>query len=261
MKVLILAGGLGTRLSEETALKPKPMVEIGSHPILWHIMKIYAHFGHHEFIILCGYKGNVIKDFFVNYSLMRADLEVDLANHKTTLLSNQAEPWKVTLIDTGQETMTGGRIRRVKDLIGGEPFLLTYGDGVANININELIAFHRQQKSLVTLSAIQPPGRFGAFTLKEESAFISNFKEKPNGDGHETAWVNGGFFVVEPQAIDFIEGDQTSWEKEPLETIASLGKLSAYRHKGFWHPMDTLRDKRTLEDLWEQKTAPWKVWD
>ncbi len=260
MKVLILAGGLGSRLSEETTLKPKPMVEIGSRPILWHIMKIYSHYGHNEFIILCGYKGYVIKEFFANYTLHRSDVTVDIANNTLTYHRNHAEPWKVTLIDTGQATMTGGRIKRVKSYVGDEPFLLTYGDGVSDININDLISFHQKEQSLVTLSAIQPPGRFGAFTLESGINKIANFREKPNGDGHDTAWINGGFFVVEPEAFDFIEDDNTIWEREPLETIAARGKLAAYRHKGFWHPMDTLRDKVTLEELWDNNKAPWKVW-
>ncbi len=261
MKVLILAGGLGSRLSEETTLKPKPMVEIGNRPILWHIMKIYSHYGHNEFIILCGYKGYMIKEFFANYSLHRSDLTIDIANHTTSYHRNHAEPWKVTLIDTGQDTMTGGRIRRVRDYVGEEPFLLTYGDGVSNIDINRLIDFHKRENALVTLSAIQPPGRFGAFTLESGANKVSSFREKPNGDGHDTAWINGGFFVVEPSAFDFIEGDQTIWERQPLETIASMGRLAAYRHRGFWHPMDTLRDKSTLEDLWNSGNAPWRIWE
>jgi len=261
MKVLILAGGLGSRLSEETTLKPKPMVEIGDRPILWHIMKIYAHYGYNEFIILCGYKGYVIKEFFANYSLHRSDLTVDLANQTTTYHRNHAEPWKITMIDTGQDTLTGGRIKRVQDYVGNEPFLLTYGDGVANIDINKLVDFHKHQHAFVTLSAIKPPGRFGAFSLDGDTNKIGSFREKPNGDGHDTAWINGGFFVVEPEAFDFIEGDQSIWEREPLEKIAALGKLAAFRHKGFWHPMDTLRDKYTLEDLWHKREAPWKVWN
>ncbi|MEL7585540.1 MAG: glucose-1-phosphate cytidylyltransferase [Prolixibacteraceae bacterium] len=260
MKVLILAGGLGSRLSEETTLKPKPMVEIGNRPILWHIMKIYSHYGHNEFIILCGYKSFVIKEFFSNYLLHRSDLTIDIANNTTTYHRNHAEPWKVTLIDTGLETMTGGRIRRVKDYVGDEPFLLTYGDGVSDINIDQLVEFHKQEKAMVTLSAIQPPGRFGAFTLESGTNTIANFREKPNGDGHDTAWINGGFFVVEPEAFEFIEDDSTIWEREPLEKIAAMGKLAAYRHNGFWHPMDTLRDKSTLEELWNSQQAPWKVW-
>ena len=261
MKVLILAGGLGSRLSEETTLKPKPMVEIGDRPILWHIMKIYSHYGYNEFIILCGYKGYVIKEFFANYSMHRSDLTVDLASQTTTYHRNNAEPWKITMIDTGQDTLTGGRIKRVQDYVGNEPFLLTYGDGVSNIDINKLVEFHKQQHVFVTLSAIKPPGRFGAFSLDGDTSKIGNFREKPNADGHDSAWINGGFFVVEPEAFDFIEGDQSIWEREPLEKIAALGKLAAFRHTGFWHPMDTLRDKCTLDDLWHKREAPWKVWD
>lgn len=261
MKVLILAGGLGTRLSEETTIKPKPMVEIGDRPIIWHIMKIYSHFGFNDFIILCGYKGYVIKEFFANYHRHRSDMTIDIANNETTYLRNHCEPWKVTLIDTGQETLTGGRIKRVRDYIGNEPFLLTYGDGVSNINIKELIDFHKTQDAYVTLSAIKPPGRFGAFKLGNDSNTIENFREKPTGGGHDSAWINGGFFVVEPEAFDFIEGDHTTWERDPLENIAALGKLAAYRHHGFWQPMDTLRDKHFLEGLWAKGEAPWKMWD
>ncbi len=261
MKVLILAGGLGTRLSEETSIKPKPMVEIGDRPIIWHIMKIYSQYGHNEFIILCGYKGHVIKEFFSNYVRYRSDVTIDLVGNTTTYHKNHSEPWKITLIDTGQETMTGGRIKRVKDYVGDEPFLLTYGDGVSNVNINELIEFHKQQDAYVTLSAIRPPGRFGAFSLSDESDKIKNFTEKPEGNGHETAWINGGFFVVEPKAFDFIEGDQTIWERDPLERIADQGKLAAYKHRGFWHPMDSLNDKHKLEELWAAGKAPWKIWE
>ncbi|WP_053179124.1 glucose-1-phosphate cytidylyltransferase [Sunxiuqinia dokdonensis] len=261
MKVLILAGGLGTRLSEETTIKPKPMVEIGDRPIIWHIMKTYSHYGHNEFIILCGYKGYVIKEFFANYVRYRSDLTIDLVGNTTTYHKNHSEPWKITLIDTGQDTLTGGRIKRVKDYLGDEPFLLTYGDGVSNVNINELIEFHKQQNAYVTLSAIRPPGRFGAFSLSDESDKITSFKEKPEGNGSDTAWINGGFFVVEPQALDFIEGDHTIWERDPLENIAQQGKLAAYKHQGFWHPMDSLNDKHKLEELWATGKAPWKIWE
>ena len=261
MKVLILAGGLGTRLSEETTIKPKPMVEIGERPIIWHIMKIYSQYGFNEFIILCGYKGYVIKEFFANYLRHRSDMTIDIVNNSTTYLNNHAEPWKITLIDTGQETLTGGRIKRVQDYIGNEPFLLTYGDGVSNINIEELVQFHKQQKAYVTLSAIKPPGRFGAFSLNDRSSMIENFREKPDGGGNDSAWINGGFFVVEPEALNFIEGDKTTWERDPLEKIAAMGKLAAFRHEGFWHPMDTLRDKYVLDDLWQKGEAPWKIWD
>jgi glucose-1-phosphate cytidylyltransferase len=261
MKVLILAGGLGTRLSEETTIKPKPMVEIGDRPIIWHIMKTYSQYGHNEFIILCGYKGYMIKEFFANYVRYRSDVTIDLVGNTTTYHKNHSEPWKITLIDTGQETMTGGRIKRVKDYVGDEPFLLTYGDGVSNVNVNQLIEFHKKQEAYVTLSAIRPPGRFGAFSLGDESDKINSFKEKPEGDGTETAWINGGFFVVEPEAFDFIDGDHTVWERDPLERIAEQGKLAAYKHKGFWHPMDSLNDKHKLEELWATGKAPWKIWE
>lgn len=261
MKVLILAGGLGTRLSEETKIKPKPMVEIGGYPIIWHIMKIYAAHGHNEFIVLCGYKGYIIKEFFASYLQNHSDISIDLEKNEISYLKSNVEPWKVTLIDTGSETLTGGRIKRVKDLVGNEPFLLTYGDGVSNIDINETIEFHKKQNSIVTLSAIKPPGRFGTFSLHSDGNKIANFREKPSGDGSESAWINGGFFVVEPEAFDYIDGDQTIWERDPLENIASQGKLSAYRHHGFWHPMDTLRDKHTLEELWASGEAPWKIWN
>ena len=261
MKVLILAGGLGTRLSEETTVKPKPMVEIGERPIIWHIMKIYSQYGFNDFIILCGYKGYVIKEYFANYLMHRSDVTIDVASNSMTYHKNHAEPWKITLVDTGQDTLTGGRIKRVRDYVGNEPFLLTYGDGVSDINIDELIAFHKKQNAYVTLSAINPPGRFGAFKLAGDSNKIDNFREKPNGGSDNSAWINGGFFVVEPEAFDFIEGDQTSWEREPMEQIASMDKLAAFRHKGFWQPMDTLRDKHFLEELWNQGKAPWKIWD
>ena len=260
MKVLILAGGLGTRISEETSVRPKPMVEIGDRPIIWHIMKIYSQYGFNEFIILCGYKGYVIKEFFANYLRHHSDMLIDVVNNETTYLSNHVEPWKISLIDTGQASMTGGRIRRVKDYIGNEPFLLTYGDGVSDVNIADLVEFHKTQKAMVTLTAVKPPGRFGAFNLPVDESKISNFREKPQGDGNNTAWINGGFFVVEPEAIDYIDGDLTTWEKEPLENIAAEGKLAAYRHSGFWHSMDTLRDKHVLEEYWQSGEAPWKIW-
>lgn len=261
MKVLILAGGLGSRLSEETAIRPKPMVEIGGWPIIWHIMKIFSQYGHNEFIILCGYKSYVIKEFFANYLRYRSDMNIDITQNKITFLNNHAEPWNITLVDTGHESMTGGRIRRVRNYVENETFLLTYGDGVSNININDLIEFHNQQNAYVTLTAVKPPGRFGAFSLDQDSNKIENFREKPKGDGNDIAWINGGFFVVEPEAIDFIDGDLTTWEKEPLENMALQGKLAAYRHKGFWHSMDTLRDKQVLEDYWAKKSAPWKIWN
>jgi len=258
MKTVILAGGYGTRLSEETSVRPKPMVEIGEKPILWHIMKIYSASGINDFIICCGYKGNLIKEYFANYFVMRSDVTFDIRKNTVKVHHNHAEPWKVTLVDTGEKTMTGGRIKRVRDYLEGETFCLTYGDGLSDVKIAELIEFHRKQKSLVTLTAVQPPGRFGAFELSGEHSRVQGFREKPRGDG---AWVNGGFFVLEPGAMDYIEGDMTSWEQEPLQRIAHDGKLSAYKHMGFWQPMDTLRDKMYLEELWNSGTPPWKVWN
>lgn len=257
MKALILAGGLGTRISEETSIRPKPMVEIGDMPIIWHIMKIYEHFGITEFVVLCGYKGHIIKDFFADYARRRSSIEVDMEAGTVELLSANKEKWNIKLIDTGESTMTGGRIKRAAEYIGNETFLLTYGDGVCNIDLNALISTHRKDNALVTLTAVQPPGRFGALVLGDAQTKVSEFQEKPEGDG---AWINGGYFVVEPQALEFIEGDSTSWEKEPLVNIAKAGKLSAYKHSGFWQPMDTLRDKKYLESLWNQDQAPWKLW-
>lgn len=257
MKAVILAGGLGTRISEETSVRPKPMVEIGSMPIIWHIMKTYSHYGINEFILLCGYKGYVIKDFFVNYAIRSSSVEVDLALGSMKLLDPASEPWKITIVDTGETTMTGGRIRMAKDYIGDETFLLTYGDGVSDVNIGALLDTHRADNSMVTLTAVQPPGRFGTLTLGDKQTKVSNFLEKPQGDG---AWINGGYFAVEPEAIDFIEGKETSWEQEPLMRIAQENQLSAYKHTGFWQPMDTLRDKRYLESLWNEGVAPWKIW-
>ena len=257
MKVVILAGGFGTRLSEETGIKPKPMVEIGDRPILWHIMKIYSAHGINDFIICLGYKGWVIKEYFAKYSLFMSDVTFDLRNNNMKVHQNGTEPWKVTLIDTGEKTMTGGRLKRIKDYIGDETFCLTYGDGVTDLNIGELIDFHRDQKTLATLTAAQSPGRFGAFKLERNQHKISAFKEKPQGDG---AWINGGFFVLEAGVMDYIEGDSTVWEREPMERLAHDGMVSAYRHYGFWQPMDTLRDKNVLEELWRSGKAPWKVW-
>lgn len=256
MKVVILAGGFGTRISEESHLKPKPMIEIGGFPILWHLMKIYSHFGHTEFIICCGYKGYVIKEYFANYFLHNSDITFDMKTNAMKVHQNSAEPWKVTLIDTGENTMTGGRLKRVKDyLTPGEDFCFTYGDGVGNVNLNELIAFHKEQKTLATLTATQPPGRFGALNLNGN--IIRGFQEKPVGDGK---WINGGFFILNTKVIDYIEGDQTTWEREPMENLAKEGQMSAYKHNGFWQPMDTLRDKNLLEDLWQKNQAPWKIW-
>ncbi len=257
MKAVILAGGYGTRISEETAVRPKPMVEIGEKPILWHIMKIYSHYGINDFIICCGYKGYMIKEYFANYLLYKSDMTFDLKNNKMKTLQNGVEPWNVTLIDTGKSTMTGGRLKRVKAYLDDETFCLTYGDGVSDIDISDAIAFHKQQKSIATLTAVRPPGRFGTFQLASEEATISSFREKPEG---ENAWINGGFFILEPAVFDYIEGDDTVFEKEPLEHLANEGKLAAYRHKGFWQPMDTLRDKNVIEDLWNSDNPPWKIW-
>jgi len=257
MKAVILAGGFGTRISEESSVRPKPMVEIGSRPILWHVMKIYSAHGINEFIICCGYKGHVIKEFFTNYYLHYSDVTFDIRNNSMKVRQSSAEPWIVTLVDTGIDVMTGGRIKRVRDYIENETFCLTYGDGVSNVNIRELVAFHRGQATLATLTAVQMEGRFGAFKLDECDTKIASFREKPRGDG---AWINGGFFVLEPQVIDLIAGDSTVWEQEPLTRLAHEGQLSAYRHPGFWHCLDTLRDKHVLEQAWQSGNPPWKVW-
>jgi glucose-1-phosphate cytidylyltransferase len=258
MKAVILAGGLGTRLSEETSIRPKPMVEVGGKPILWHIMKTYSAHGINDFIICCGYKGYVIKEYFANYFLHMSDVTFDMRFNQMNVHSGYAEPWLVTLVNTGDNTMTGGRLKQVREHIGNETFCFTYGDGVSNINITELIKFHQEQKTLATLSAVQPAGRFGAISLGQEQTKITSFQEKPEGDG---AWINGGYFVLEPQVIDFIADTSTVWEKEPLEKLANLEQLSAYKHDGFWQPMDTLRDKNYLEDLWKSGKAPWQVWE
>lgn len=257
MKAVILAGGFGTRISEETRTKPKPMVEIGDKPILWHIMKIYSAHGINDFIICLGYRGNIIKEYFATYSLHTSDVTFDLRNNNTKVHQKDTEPWKVTLIDTGERTMTGGRLKRVKDYIDNETFCMTYGDGVSDINISDLIDLHKEQKALATLTAVQPPGRFGAFNLVKGQAKISNFREKDRGNG---AWVNGGFFVLEPGVMDYIADDSTVWEQEPLEKLARDGMLAAYKHYGFWQPMDSLRDKTVLEELWQSGKAPWKKW-
>lgn len=257
MKTVILAGGYGTRLSEETAVRPKPMVEIGSKPIIWHIMKIYSAHGIHDFIVCCGYKGKVIKEYFADYYHEQADVTFDLANDRAEVHNSRAEPWRVTLVDTGDETMTGGRLKRVRDYLDDETFCLTYGDGVADIDLTREIEFHHQQEALATVTAVQPPGRFGAFRLGEGQTKVKSFREKPRGDG---AWVNGGFFVLEPGAVDYIEGDDTVWEREPMEGLARDGKMAAYRHEGFWHPMDTLHDKKELDKMWKREDPPWKIW-
>jgi glucose-1-phosphate cytidylyltransferase len=259
MKAVILAGGYGTRISEESAVRPKPMVEIGGKPILWHILKIYSAHGINDFVICCGYKAYMIKEYFANYFLHTADVTFDMRYNSMQVHHADTEPWKVTVVDTGEKTMTGGRIKRIKQYVGGETFCLTYGDGVGNVNITELLEYHRTQGRHVTLTAVQPPGRFGAFVLGEGQTSVESFKEKPQGDG-EGAWINGGYFVVEPQAIDYIAGDDTVWERDPMERLAHDGQLSAYRHDGFWQPMDTLRDKNYLEELWLKGNAPWKIW-
>lgn len=255
MKAVLLAGGLGTRIAEETHLKPKPMIEVGGRPILWHIMKLYSYYGVNEFIICVGYKGYMIKEYFANYYMHMSDVTFDMHDGRRTIHSNDAEPWTVTVVDTGERTQTGGRIKRVKKYIGDETFCLTYGDGVSDIAIDKLIEFHKLGGKLATLTAVQPPGRFGRLGLKGDT--VTSFLEKPTGDGD---WINGGFFVVEPEVLDRIEGDQTIWEREPLENLSKEGKLQAYKHNDFWQPMDTLRDKALLERLWENGQAPWKVW-
>jgi len=257
MKVLLLAGGFGTRLSEETDVRPKPMTEIGGKPILWHIMKIYSHYGFNEFVILLGYKGYYIKEYFANYFLHQSDVTIDLSTNKMEVHNNSSEPWKVTLLDTGLNTMTGGRIKQAKDYIGNEPFLLTYGDGVSDVNINELIKFHKQHGKTITMTAVQPEGRFGTLQIAEDNKVLS-FVEKPKGDG---GWINAGFFVCEPQVIDYILDDKTVFEKEPLEHLAAAGELYTFHHEGFWKCMDTLRDKTKLNELWDSGNAKWKIWD
>jgi glucose-1-phosphate cytidylyltransferase len=256
MKVVILAGGLGTRISEETNLKPKPMVEIGGKPILWHIMKIYSAHGINDFIICCGYKGYVIKEYFANYFLHMSDVTFDMKANKMKVHCKRAEPWTVTLVDTGEDTMTGGRLKRIEAYVKDEEaFCLTYGDGVSDIDIKKLIKFHKQKNTLATLASVYPPGRFGALDIKNEK--VHTFKEKPKGDGGR---INGGFFVLSPKVIDFIEGDYIFWEQQPMESLAQQDQMSAFEHNGFWQPMDTLRDKKYLEDLWRSKKAPWKTW-
>jgi len=255
MKAVILAGGLGTRLSEETDLKPKPMVEVGGRPVLWHIMKIYSAHGINDFIICCGYKGYVIKEYFANYFLHMSNVTFDLRTRNMEVHEHRAEPWRVTLVDTGEATMTGGRLKRVQHYLDEDDFSFTYGDGLSDVDITALVNFHRSHGKLATLTATQPPGRFGALAL--DGLAISSFIEKPQGDG---AWINGGFFVLSPRVIDYIDGDQTTWEHEPMERIAAKGDFMAYRHSGFWQPMDTLRDKHHLESLWTAGHAPWKVW-
>ena len=257
MKVVVLAGGFGTRISEESGVRPKPMVEIGGKPILWHILKIFSHYGLNDFVICLGYKGDAIKDYFASYLLHSANVTFDLARNKIEVHQNHAEPWRVTLIDTGENSMTGGRLRRVRQFLGDETFCMTYGDGVSDVDISDLIRFHRAQGVYATLTAAQPPGRFGAFSLAANSSKITTFHEKPEGDG---AWVNSGFFVLEPKVFDYITGDLMVWEREPLEKLANEGQLAAYKHSGFWQPMDSLRDRNVLENLWQSGKPPWRVW-
>jgi glucose-1-phosphate cytidylyltransferase len=256
MKVVILAGGYGTRIGEETYLKPKPMIEIGGKPILWHIMKMYSAHGLHDFIICLGYKGYVIKEYFSNYFLHMSDVTFDLLNNKTEVHHNSAEPWRVTLVDTGEHSMTGGRLKRVRSYLTDEDFCFTYGDGVSDIDITQLIAFHKGQRTLATVAATQPPGRFGSLTIAAHK--VTSFEEKPDGD---KGWINGGFFVLSPKVMDYIDNDDTVWERGPVERLAREESLSVYLHKGFWRPMDTLRDKTALEELWATGRAPWKVWE
>ncbi|MGI0056563.1 MAG: glucose-1-phosphate cytidylyltransferase [Nitrosarchaeum sp.] len=256
MKAVILAGGLGTRISEESSLKPKPLIDIGGMPLLWHIMKIYSKYGINDFVICCGYKGYMIKEYFANYSLHMSDVTIDMKNNSMQVHHKSVEPWKVTLVDTGLDTMTGGRLGRVKKYVEDDTFCFTYGDGLADINISELVNFHRNKKKIATITAVQPPGRFGILEIDKDDVLA--FKEKPAGDG---GWINGGYFVLESKVFDYIKGDSTVWERDPLERLAHEGQLSAYRHKKFWHPVDTLRDKNYLESLWNSGKADWKIWE
>lgn len=257
MKVVLLAGGLGTRLSEETVLKPKPMVEIGGMPILWHIMKIYSAYGFNDFIICLGYKGYLIKEYFANYFLHKSDVTIDLKDNSIKVHDSQAEPWKITLVDTGNDSMTGGRIKRIQPHVGNETFMLTYGDGVSNIDIEELVQFHKNHGKLCTVTSVQPSGRFGALDLGKDMSVLS-FLEKPKGDG---SWINGGYFVCQPEVFNYIkDGDKTIWEQRPMEEIASEGQMKAYKHDGFWRPMDTLKDKHDLNEMWDNGHSPWKTW-
>lgn len=255
MKVLLLAGGLGTRISEETHLKPKPMVEIGGKPILWHIMKMYSHYGFNEFVVLLGYKGYVVKEFFANYFMHQSDITVDLAENKMTIHDNKSEPWKITLLDTGLHSMTGGRLLRARKYVGDESFMLTYGDGVSDVNIKALEEYHQSHSGCITMTSVQPDGRF--WSLEMDGDRISRFMEKPKGDG---GWINGGFFVCDPKVFEYLEGDSTIFERKPLEMMAEDKELFAFKHTGFWKPMDTLRDKNQLEEMWTNNTAKWKTW-
>jgi glucose-1-phosphate cytidylyltransferase len=258
MKVVILAGGFGTRISEESHLKPKPMVEIGGRPILWHIMKIYSHFGFNDFVVCLGYKGYCIKEYFAHYFLHEADITFDFRTSNQQIVhDNHAEPWKVTLVNTGLNTLTGGRVKRIQKYTGNEPFMLTYGDGVSNVDIAKLVEYHKAHAKLATVTSVQPAGRFGALDLNENNDVLG-FREKPKGDCN---WINGGFFVLQPEVFDYIEGDSTIFERDPLENLAKDNQLVAYKHEGFWQPMDTMRDKESLESLWQKNKAPWKIWE
>jgi len=255
MKAVILAGGLGSRISEESHLRPKPMIEIGGKPIIWHVMKIYSHFGISDFVICLGYKGYIIKEYFANYFLHMSDVTFDMAENRMQIHDQHAEPWRVTLVDTGEHTMTGGRLKRVRKYLGDETFCMTYGDGVADIDIDALLAFHRRHGKPATVTAVQPPGRYGALEIQGDR--VSGFQEKPQGDG---GWINGGFFVLEPHALDHIAGDGTIWEQQPMRELARRGELMSHFHRGFWQPMDTLRDKNLLEEHWQSGRAPWRLW-
>lgn len=257
MKVVILAGGLGTRISEETVIRPKPMVEIGGRPVLWHIMKIYSHYGFHEFVICLGYKGYMIKEYFSNYFLHMSDVTFDMKNNSMKVHQRFVEPWKVTLVNTGEDTMTGGRVKRIREYVGDKTFMLTYGDGVGDVNIPRLVEYHKSHGKLATITSTQPTGRYGALNIGGKNQ-VKGFQEKPKGDG---GWINAGFFVIEPEFFDCIDGDNTILEKEPLERVAADGELISFKHTGFWQPMDTLRDRTYLEELWKNNAAPWKVWE
>ena len=260
MKAVILAGGAGTRISEESGIRPKPMVEIGGRPILWHILKIYSYYGINDFVICCGYKGYMIKEYFSNYFIYNSDVTFDMKNNSMKVHHINSEPWRVTLVDTGERTMTGGRLKKVKEYVEDEPFCMTYGDGVSDVNINDLIMDHNNNGCIATLTAVRQHGRFGIFNLKKGETRINYFKEKPAMEGDETAWINGGFFVLGPKVFDYIEGDSTVFEREPMEKLAANKELGAFCHTGFWQPMDTLRDKNLLDDLWNKGNAPWKLW-
>lgn len=261
MKALIFAGGYGTRISEESGVRPKPMVEIGGKPILWHVMKTYSHYGVSDFVIACGYKSNVIKDYFANYSIYNSDVTFDMRSHSTLYHKNGAEDWRVTLVETGENASKSQRLLSVRKYLGNETFFMTYGDGVSNVNLDDLLAFHKKQKVLVTVTAVQPPGRFGGFVLKGKQTKIKEFREKPKGDSVDAAWINGGYFVVEPEALDYIKDPKQDWEEDPMRQLAHEEQLAAFKHVDFWHPMDTLRDKNVLEAIWQSGKAPWKVWD